>query len=116
MAIHSLKMLLFKDQRELDESTYKNLQMFGDYIACFYSVNWLLSPIAIQDLTFYLTMLDYSKNCNSPLQTIATAVNASLFRHWWYLTAEPYCLCSRQIELQELERITHKLLKFIVKI
>ena len=58
--IYTLKMLLPKDQLEFAKSTCKNLQIFGNFIASFDTVNWLLSPIAreaaIQDLTFYLTM------------------------------------------------------------
>ena len=50
MAIHKLKMLLLKDQLELDESTSKNLQIFSDFIACFYRVNWLLSLLLVKML------------------------------------------------------------------
>ena len=84
--------------------TYKNLQISGDFIACFYTVTLLLFPVAseaaILDLTFYLTILGYSKNCNSPLQSNATAVNTSLSRHRWFLTAEllPFSLRSKQIK------------------
>ena len=83
MEIYSLKMLMIKDQLEPDKNTCKNFQVFGSFITCFYTANWLLSPIAseaaIQDLTFYLTKLDYSKNCQSSFQNIETAVNATLF-------------------------------------
>ena len=84
-AIYSLKMLLLRDQLELDEEVIKKLQLFGDFVACFYAPNWFSAPLAseaaVQDLTLYQVMLRYSKNSNSPLQDIATTVTISLKRH-----------------------------------
>ena len=79
-------MLLLRDQLELDEEVIKNLQLFGDFVSCFYAINScsasLASEAAAQDLTLYQVMLCYSKNSNSPLQDFATTVTIFLNCHF----------------------------------
>ena len=113
-AICALKMLLLQNQLELDEF-FQKLQVFGDFVACFYVPNWLRAPLgaeaAVQDLTLYQVMLYYSTNDELPLQEIAARVTNFMKRHFWYLTEEllPLCLCSKHVKLEEKERLALRL-------
>ena len=45
-AIHTLKILLLQTQfDEIDASEFQQLQVFGDFVACFYAPNWFQAPV-----------------------------------------------------------------------
>ena len=85
--MYALKMLLLQNQLELDDKLFQKLQVFGDFVACFYVTNWLRAPLGaeatVQDLTLCQVMLNYSKNDELPLQEIAARVTNSMKRHFW---------------------------------
>ena len=121
-AICALKMLLLQNQLELDDELFQKLQVFGDFVACFYVPNWLRAPLdaeaAVQDLTLYQSMLYYNKNDELPPQEIAARVTNSMKRHCWYLTEEllPLCLCSKHVKPEEKERLALRLFQIYRRI
>ena len=114
-AIYGLKMLLLQNQFELDDELFQKLQVFGDFLACFYVPHWLGAPLgaeaAVHDLRLYQATLYYSKNDELPLREITARVTNSMKRHFWYLTKEllPLGLCSKHDKPEEKEQLALRL-------